>query len=88
MKTTNKGNKMKQETFYLEIKNHAVRISHKCFKLFQEQSKEAILDLKEFIKSEIEKGIKKGFIPYNNFECSINWTANKNFLKFKGKFPI
>ena len=39
-----------------------------------EKQKTGLQDLKSFLNEEIFTGNKKeGFIPYNNFESSVNW---------------
>ena len=51
---------MKKEILKIKINNKTVRIIHEGFKVS--------------IYDQVVFGNKtKGFIPYNNFECSIDW---------------
>jgi hypothetical protein len=69
----NKGNKMKTETINITINKKRVKILHKAERLFNEQ-KDGLKQLKEFLYDEIVFQQKNsGFIPYNNFESSIEW---------------
>jgi|TARA_R110000822_G_scaffold35294_2_gene99585 hypothetical protein len=64
---------MKKEILKIKINNKTVRIIHEGFKLFKEQ-KDGLNELKVSIYDQVVFGNKtKGFIPYNNFECSIDW---------------
>ena len=62
-----------KEKFELTLKDHKIEVIHKGFKLLKNQ-KNGLKDLKECIEQSIivDENIE-GFIPYNNFECSINW---------------
>ena len=63
----------KHETLTFTINNKKVKAIHKGTKLFKEQ-KNGLNELKAFIRDEIVfQNKSKGFIPYNNFESSVNW---------------
>ena len=63
---------MINETFKITIDSQQVEVEHKGLKPFSEQEN-GVDDLKECIEGEINNGNEEGFIPYNNFECSVNW---------------
>ena len=63
---------MINETFKITIDSQQVEVEHKGLKPFSQQEN-GINDLKECIQGEINDGHEDGFIPYNNFECSVNW---------------
>jgi len=66
----------KKENFFLKVDNKMYLIMHEYVKPRKEQ-KEFNKQLSEFI---IEQNKETGFIPYNNFECSIRWKLlNFNF---------
>lgn len=63
------------EKYELTLNNHKVEVIHKGIKALNNNS---LRDLKESIKQSIEMDENiEGFIPYNNFECSINWKIIK-----------
>ena len=73
------------EKYELTLNNHTVEVIHKGFKSLNNNS---LRDLKEVIIESIKIAKEKtlannrdknieGFIPYNNFECSINWKIIK-----------
>jgi len=76
---------MKKETFTIKVLNSNISIKHSGNKYFREQ-KNGMSDLKSYLSEAIQKGEKKGFVPYNNFECSFNWEVkdepepNKEYL--------
>ena len=41
--------------------------------MFKDQGKDALEGLKDIITGELKADKKDGFIPYDNFECSIKW---------------
>ena len=45
--------------------------------MFKDQNETALEDLKGLITGELKADKKDGFIPYDNFECSINWEVLK-----------
>ncbi len=61
------------ETFELSLNDRLVKIDHHCKKVFKDQSKDALEGLKDIITGELKADKKDGFIPYDNFECSIKW---------------
>ena len=64
--------KLKTETFEMTVKDKKVEVTHRGFKSFKEQ-KEGLNQVKECIEESISQEEKKdGFIPYNNFECSVS----------------
>ena len=59
------------EKYELTLNNHTVEVIHKGFKSLNNNS---LRDLKEVIIESIDRDKNiDGFIPYNNFECSITW---------------
>ena len=72
----NKGGSMSiAEKYELTLNNHTVEVIHKGFKSLNNNS---LRDLKEIIIESINEDKKiEGFIPYNNFECSIDWKIIK-----------
>ena len=64
-----------KEIFHLEIKGRAIEVEHQGNQSFSQQSEKANIDLEKVIKEFMDKGDSSGFIPYNNFECSIRWRA-------------
>ena len=62
-----------EETLELTLKDKKVEVIHKGFNPLRKQ--ENGLDLvKECIQESIDQEEKTdGFIPYNNFECSVSW---------------
>jgi endonuclease IV len=65
--------KLKTETFEMTLKDKKIKVTHQGFKLFKEQEK-GLDQVKECIEESISQEEKKdGFIPYNNFECSVSW---------------
>ena len=61
------------ETFELSLNDCKVKVKHHCKKTFKDQNPKAIEDLKQFIKEQLKVNKKDGFIPYDNFECSVKW---------------
>tara|TARA_R110000803_G_scaffold191469_1_gene254135 strand:+ start:278 stop:484 length:207 start_codon:yes stop_codon:yes gene_type:complete len=62
-----------KETINITINKKKVKILHKSKRLFDEQ-KEGLKQLKQFLYDEIVFQQKNnGFIPYNNFESSVEW---------------
>ena len=61
------------ETFELSLNDSKVKVKHHCKKIFKDQSPKAIEDLKQLIKDELKANKKEGFIPYDNFECTVKW---------------
>ena len=70
---------MKKETFTIKVLNSNISIKHSGNKYFREQ-KNGMSDLKSYLSEAIQKGEKKGFVPYNNFECSFNWEVKETEL--------
>ena len=63
----------KTETITFTINKKKVKATHQGFKLMKDQ-KTGLEDLKKFIYDEIVfQNKSKGFIPYNNFECFVDW---------------
>ncbi len=71
----NKESADTNETFELSLNDSNVKVEHQCKKIFKDQNPKAIEDLKQFIKNELKANKKDGFIPYDNFECSVNWSV-------------
>ena len=71
----NKESADTNETFELSLNDSNVKVEHHCKKTFKEQNPQAIEDLKELIKEQLKANKKDGFIPYDNFECSVNWSV-------------
>ena len=61
------------EDFELSLNGVMVKIGHHCKKTFKNQKPKAIEDLKSHIECELKENKKDGFIPYDNFECSVHW---------------
>lgn len=60
------------EKFELDIKSFKVKIIHDGKKALSDQDK-GIKTLIELVGKQLKCGKNKGFIPYDNFECSIEW---------------
>ena len=65
------------EDFELSLNGKKIKVKHHCKKAFKDQNPQAIEDLKQFITSELKLNKKDGFIPYDNFECSIHWNVEE-----------
>ena len=66
---------MKKEILKIKISDKTVKIIHEGFRLFKDQ-KDGFNELQTSIYDEVVHGKKaKGFIPYNNFECSVEWSV-------------
>ena len=63
------------ETFELSLNDSKVKVEHHCKKIFKDQNPKAMEDLKQFIREQLKVNKKQGFIPYDNFECSVNWSV-------------
>ena len=62
-----------KETFAINVADQTVLINHDGYKFLCDQE-EGIKEVKEAIKFSIEKdGNSDGFMPYDNFECSVKW---------------
>jgi len=62
-----------QEKFTINVANQTVLITHSGHKFLCDQ-KNAKKEIKEAIKFSIEKdGNTDGFMPYDNFDCSVKW---------------
>lgn len=64
-----------KESFQLEIKGRTFEVDHEGIKRFSDQSENSRMDLEKVIEEYMDKGEYAGFVPYNNFECSIRWRA-------------
>ena len=71
----NKENADINEILELSLNNCKVKVEHHCKKIFKDQNPKAIEDLKQFIKDQLKANKKEGFIPYDSFECSVNWSV-------------
>ena len=80
------------EDLELSLDGEKIKVKHHCKKAFKDQNPQAIEDLKQVITSELKLNKKDGFIPYDNFECSIHWNVEKKNpkqLEFKfNNIPI
>ena len=66
---------MKKEILKIKISDKTVKIIHEGFRLLKDQ-KDGFNELQTSIYDEVVHGKKtKGFIPYNNFECSVEWSV-------------
>tara|TARA_Y100000401_G_C8267713_1_gene196671 strand:- start:322 stop:651 length:330 start_codon:yes stop_codon:yes gene_type:complete len=89
----NKGEKMIKEyadiseDFELSLNGEKIKVKHHCKKTFKDQNPQAIEDLKSHIESELKENKKDGFIPYDNFECSVHWNIIDNKPK-QLEFPF
>ena len=63
------------ETLELSLNDCKVKVEHHCKKIFKDQNPKAMEDLKQFIREQLKVNKKQGFIPYDNFECSVNWSV-------------
>jgi len=70
------GDKYIKEDINLEINGRAISIKHQGIKSFANQSENSRMDLEKVIRGFMNKGDSQGFIPYNNFECSIKWRVS------------
>lgn len=62
-----------QEKFAINVANQTVLITHDGYKFLCNQEN-AQKEIKEAIKFSIEKdGNTDGFMPYDNFDCSVKW---------------
>ena len=65
-------NKIK-ETFAINVAGKTVLINHDGYKFLCDQE-DGIKEVTEAIKFSIEKDENSdGFMPYDNFECSVKW---------------
>ena len=65
-----------REKFAISVADQNVLITHDGYNCLCNKDGKQITELKEVIKFSIEKdGNSDGFIPYNNFECSIKWSV-------------
>ena len=72
-KTKEQKVKTINEKYEITLEDKKVEVIHQGFKSLKEQEK-GLDDVKDCILRAIdERGNKDGFIPYNNFECSITW---------------
>ena len=72
---------MINEFFEIILNGHKIKIIHTGFKPLKNQ-KNGFKDVKDCIKESITiDGNLEGFIPYNNFECSITWEIIQNGYK-------
>jgi endonuclease IV len=61
------------ETYEIALKDKKVEVIHTGFKALKDQEN-ALNEVQECIQDSILNNKKTdGFIPYNNFECSITW---------------
>mgnify|MGYP003630978459 CR=1 FL=1 len=61
------------EEYKLTLDNNEVKVIHKGHKSLKDQGN-ALNDLREMIEKCIDTDEEtQGFIPYNNFECSVDW---------------
>ena len=70
----NKENADINETFELSLNDCKVKVEHHCKTTFKDQSKEAREHLIKLIGTDLKASKKEGFIPYDNFECSVKWS--------------
>ena len=64
---------MQKEILKIKISDKTVKIIHEGVRLLKDQ-KDGFNELQTSIYDEVVHGKKtKGFIPYNNFECSVEW---------------
>ena len=62
-----------KEAFEMNIAGQRVLINHDGYKYLCDQE-DGIKEVREAIKFSIEKdGNSDGFMPYDNFECSVKW---------------
>lgn len=61
------------EILTLKIGIKTVKVYNDGIKKFEEMNPVSLVDLKQYIDLEIERGQEKGWTPYNNFECAIHW---------------
>jgi hypothetical protein len=70
---TRKAKMTINETIIFTIDKKKVKAIHEGTKAFKDQAK-GLDDLKAFVRDEIVFQSKSsGFIPYNNFESSVDW---------------
>lgn len=67
------GDRYIKEDISLEINGRAISIKHQGIKSFANQPENSRMDLENVIQQFLSKGDSQGFIPYNNFECSVKW---------------
>ena len=77
-KQITKGEKMKMidEKLEINISGKIVQVIHSGFKYLKNQDG-GLNEVKTAIEEEIKLNQDNGFIPYNNFECSIKWEVIK-----------
>lgn len=62
-----------EETLEVTLKDKKVEVIHKGFTPLKKQV-DGLNQVKECIQESIDQEEKTdGFIPYNNFECSVSW---------------
>lgn len=66
-----------KEEFVFTFKDKTILVKHDGLKPFSEQGK-AFEDLKTVISDELRIGKEYSFIPYNNFECSVEYKVVPN----------
>jgi len=71
-KTKQNMTKIKEE-FTLDLCNLRVKVMNEGIKSFEDQSPQALEDLKTILSEKISQGYSSGWIPYANFASSINW---------------
>ena len=68
------------ETLIFTIDKKKVKAIHKGTKAFKDQAK-GLDELKAFVRDEIVfQNKSRGFIPYNNFESSVDWKVMERGL--------
>ena len=61
------------ETYEISLEDKKIEVVHNGFKALREQDN-ALNEVQECIQESISNNKNtNGFIPYNNFECSITW---------------
>ena len=79
---TTKETTMSKETLTFVIDKKKIKVDHEYAddtgRAFKDQ-KDGDKQIKDFIKDEVVfQNKKEGFIPYNNFESSVNWKIINN----------
>lgn len=65
-----------KETLNLTIGGKSIEVNHEGIKKLEDQ-KDGLQAVDRVIEREIKEGKTSGFIPYNNFECSVDWKVTE-----------
>lgn len=61
------------ETLIIKVDGAEYEVVNDGVKKFEDQNPEAMSDLESFITEQVRAGKTSGWLPYANFEASIEW---------------